>query len=182
MAARTKTPCYIIQVKLNTNKSQAAMFDKVFCYGQRIYNVLVKPCRKQLKKLYYDKGYQALLKEYIGIKDSISKSEKCRLATELSDIRKSYGLSESQLHAFVKVQQHKYKRYIGADVAQKIATKIWKSVEKYIFGNGKSVHFKKYIDFDTLEGKKNTANIRFKDGHIVYNDMHIYMSIDKNDD
>jgi hypothetical protein len=143
---------------------------------------LVKHCRKQLKKLYNDKEYQDLLKEYAELKSSVSKSEKCRLATKLSDIRKSYGLSESQLQAFAKVQQHKYKKYIGSAVAQKIASEVWKSVEKYIFGNGKSVHFKKYIDFDTLEGKSNAANIRFKDRYIIYNDMHIYMSIDKDDE
>ena len=89
-----------------------------------------------------------------------------RINQELADIRIGYGLSEYQLHAYVSVQQHRYKKSIDSDVAQKIASSVWRSVEKYLFDNGKCIHFRKYDEFESMEGKKNTSGMRFKDGRL----------------
>lgn len=99
-------------------------------------------------------------------KDDLSKKDKNRINQELADIRRGYGLSEYQLHAYVSVQQRRYKKFIDSDVAQKIASSVWRSVEKYLFDNGKCIHFRKYDEFESMEGKKNTSGMRFKDGRL----------------
>ena len=39
--------------------------------------------------------------------------------------------------------------------------KEWCGVERCLFGNGKELHFKKLMDFDTIGGKSNKNGARF---------------------
>lgn len=158
------TESYVLTLKLNTSPEQDVWLSHTFWCGQQIYNVLVRHCRKQLRKLIQDPEYRDLL---VARKESgLSKADKNRINQELADIRIGYGLSEYQLHAYVSVQQHRYKKSIDSDAAQKIASSVWRSVEKYLFDNGKCIHFRKYDEFESMEGKKNTSGMRFKDGRL----------------
>lgn len=158
------TESYVLTLKLNTSPEQDVWLSHTFWCGQQIYNVLVRHCRKQLRKLIQDPEYRDLL---VARKESgLSKADKNRINHELADIRIGYGLSEYQLHAYVSVQQHRYKKSIDSDVAQKIASSVWRSVEKYLFDNGKCIHFRKYDEFESMEGKKNTSGMLFKDGRL----------------
>ena len=38
---------------------------------------------------------------------------------------------------------------------------MWCGVERCLFGNGKELHFKKLMDFDTIGGKSNKNGVRF---------------------
>lgn len=49
-----------------------------------------------------------------------------------------------------------------------------------MFGDGKIVHFKKYGELDSLEGKSNKTGIRFKDGFLIWNGLKIPVKIDYN--
>ena len=158
------TESYVLTLKLNTSPEQDQWLAHVFWCGQQIYNVLVRHCRKQLRKLILDPEYRELLAT--RRKDNLSKKDKNRINQGLADIRRGYGLSEYQLHAYISVQQHRYQKYIDSMTAQKIASSVWRSVEKYLFDNGKCIHFRKYDDFDSLEGKSNTSGMRFKDGRL----------------
>ena len=151
-------------LKLNTSPEQDRWLAHAFWCGQQIYNVLVRHYRKQLRKLIRDPEHRELLAT--RRKDNLSKKDKNRINQELAAIRRGYGLSEYQLHAYVSVQQHRYQKYIDSMTAQKIASSVWRSVEKYLFDNGKCIHFRKYDDFDSLEGKSNTSGMRFKDGRL----------------
>ena len=69
------------------------------------------------------------------------------MTQQLSAMTASFGLTEYSLHSFVKVQQKRYKQYINSHVAQKIASAVWRGVEKVLYGNGKTLHFRKYTEF-----------------------------------
>lgn len=181
--AKATTPSFVLTLKLNTNPVQNAVLDKRFSYGVRIYNTLVKHARKQLNKLNADKEYRFLLNEYATLKGSTPDIKRVRASygKQLSDIRMSYGLSEYQFHAFVKIQQHRYKKHIDSNTAQKIATQVWKAVDKYLFDNGKCVHYRRYDDFLSMEGKNNASGIRFKDGRLYWNGLCVSVNQNKND-
>ena len=174
---------FVISFPLNTTENDEHALAKRFYYGYKISNVVTAYAIKQLNLLKRDSAYQAELSEYLKYKkqrDALkSKKSKIpaelkailnRLGKELSDIRMSYGLSEYQLHAYVVVQQHKYKKYIDSNTAQKIATQVWQSVEKVLYGNGKHLHFHRYSDFLSMENKCNSFGIRYKDGFLVWGD------------
>ena len=160
------TESFGLTLKLNTSLEQDRWLSHTFWCGQQIYNVLVRHCRKQIRKLIQDPEYRELLA--VRRKDDLSKKDKNRINQELADIRRGYGLSEYQLHAYVSLQQHRYQKYIDSLTAQKIASSVWRSVEKYLFDNGKCIHFRKYDEFESMEGKKNTSGMRFKDGRLYW--------------
>lgn len=154
---------FVLTLKLNTTEYDEAVLAKRFYYGYKISNIVTAYASKQLRLMKRDFVYQALLSERYTLKDSEApKKEINRINKELQVVRESYGLSEYQLHSFVKIQQHKYKKHIDSHTAQKIATHVWESVEKVLYSNGKRLHFHKYNDFLSMESKKNTSGIRYK--------------------
>ncbi|MFE3576812.1 hypothetical protein ACFXN8_21445, partial [Lysinibacillus sp. NPDC059133] len=59
-------------------------------------------------------------------------------AKELDHIRQSFGLSEYQLHAYIKKHQHNYKKHIDSNTSQKIASTVWKAVQDVLFKGSKA--------------------------------------------
>ena len=177
---RSSTPSFVLTMKLNTGLYESDILDYRFHCGVRIYNVLVKHCRRQLRKLYSDQEYLRLLSER-SLCAPNDKKHKAFINQKLADIRMQYGLSGFQLENYVKLQQYRYKKHIDSMTAQKIAASVWRSVEKYLFGNGKEVHFCRYDDFCSMEGKHNVSGIRFKDGRIHWNGLVIQPKYDKSD-
>lgn len=55
---RSTTPSFCLTLKLNTSKRDEQILEYRFLCGQRIYNVLVRHCRKQFVKLFRDPGYR----------------------------------------------------------------------------------------------------------------------------
>ncbi|MGN0240544.1 MAG: hypothetical protein ACI4CS_02560 [Candidatus Weimeria sp.] len=161
---------HVVCLRLHTSDHEGYLIDRSFHALSHIHNVLVKHVRKLIIRLEHDKGYQALRTEYSDFLKKHKNDKKLSKADasykkDLSDrmkiIRQDIGLSEYSLQSYIKVCAKQYNRLLSSQQVQKEATRIWQSVEKYLFGNGKAVHFKKYQDFDTIGGKSNKNGMRF---------------------
>ncbi|HTP51407.1 MAG TPA: hypothetical protein VMK42_11965 [Anaeromyxobacteraceae bacterium] len=53
---------------------------------------------------------------------------------------------------------------MGADETQKVALRAFQAVEQYALGVRGQPHFQRTTEFDSIEGKKNSAGLRFKAG------------------
>ena len=175
---RTKTDSFILELKLKTSMADAVCLEKCFAAGHSIYNILVRHCRRQIASFRQDQTCQELLAEYRIQKDG---NERKAVSEQLKALVAAYGLTEYSLHSFVKVQQKKHKKYINSLVAQKIASSVWKGVEKVLYGNGKLLRFRKYTEFISLEGKNNSTGLIFQDGILKVNGRPIYVSRHKRD-
>ena len=175
---RTRTDSFILELKLKTSLADAAYLEKCFSAGHSIYNILVRHCRGRIASLRQDQTYRELLAEYRIQKDG---NVRKAVSEQLKALVAAYGLTEYSLHSFVKVQQKKHKKYINSLVAQKIASSVWKGVEKVLYGNGKLLRFRKYTEFVSLEGKNNSTGFIFQDGILKVNGRPIYVSRHKRD-
>lgn len=63
---------------------------------------------------------------------------------------KKYGINEYSFHAEVQSMQAKFKENIDSFTCQKIASNLWKSYEKLLYGEGEAVHYKKYNGLNSL--------------------------------
>ena len=160
---RSATPSFVLTLKLNTSEDDERILRKRFFFGWKIYNILVRHVRKALGSMRQDVKYRNAMNRYLENK-KVSGIKK-----ELSDIREQYGLSEYALHKFVKLQQKRYAADIDSLTAQKIASHVWQAVQDVLFDSGKAVHFQKWQDFCSLEGKNNQFGIRFKNGRLHWN-------------
>jgi len=161
---------HTLRLILNTTKYDEYMIDKRFHALSHIHNVMVKRARKLLVRLKYDKEYQLYLSEY---KELCKKYDKCEELSEaedyrkkelsklMSDIRLKMQLSEKDFQKYLKVCGKQYKKCLSSLQVQKEATRVWRGVEKVLFADGEELHFKKFMDFNTIGGKNNTNGVKF---------------------
>lgn len=164
---------FIVQFSLKTQPFQEDILDKRFETGRKIYNSLVNVTQKRYKEMIRTKKYRNLISSLSGDK----KSDKA-IWKQIEDIRKEYGLSEYSFHNDVKAMQKHFKTNIDSFTAQKIATRLWKAYDKFFYGKGKDIHFKKYNTFNSLEGKSNETGIKLKNDTICWLGLEIPVEID----
>lgn len=164
---------FIVEFPLQTEKYHEDILNKRFEIGRHIYNSLINVTQKRYKEMIKTKKYRTLL-------SSLTKNKKSdkEIWKQVNDIRKQYGMSEYSFHKDVKLMQKHFKDNIDSFTAQKIATELWKSYDKLFYGNGEKVHYKRYGELNTLEGKSNSTGIRFKDDAIIWNGLKIPVVID----
>lgn len=73
----------------------------------------------------------------------------------------AYGFNLSRFEQKEAIYRKCYDTLVGADIGQKIATKVWAMFEAYLFKRGKKISFSKNEDFLSIEGKTNRSGIRF---------------------
>lgn len=151
---------------LKTTAYDCQQMEKRFHALSHIHNVCVRHCIHLLQKLKHDPEYQSCLEQYTDLlkKAKLSKQEKQRkkvLSAEMDRIRKEMGLSEYGLQSYMTVCAKQYRKLLSSQQVQKEVSRVWKGVERVLFGDGKKLHFKKYTDFDTICGKTNTNGVKF---------------------
>ncbi len=137
---KSTTDSFILELKLQASKEDLKFLDRVFYYGFRLYNTMVKHTVKQISKLRKDPQYQEAIKLY--------KNKKTRQQAKkiLKERVSYYVLSEYEFHAYIAVAKKQYENFLDIHTVQKIATAVWKGAEKILYSNGKKLHFKKYAD------------------------------------
>lgn len=168
---------FIIQFSLKTERYQEDILNKRFEIGRKIYNSLVNITQKCYREMIKTKEYRKFL---VTLKND-NKKEKT-VWKKINDIRKQYGMSEYSFHNNIKNIQKHFKENIDAFTAQKIASELWKSYQKFFYGNGKKVYYKRYGELNSLEGKNNKTSIRIKEDMLYWNGLKIPVMIDYNND
>ncbi|MFJ8512806.1 hypothetical protein [Lysinibacillus xylanilyticus] len=175
-----KKDCFVIELKLLIGKWQKDILLKRFEIARTLYNTTLSYAVKQYTLMQESKHYRKQLLCYQKAKKSNDSKGLKQTAKELDIIRQSFGLSEYQLHAYIKKHQHNYKKYIDSNTSQKIASTVWKAVQDVLF-KGSKVHFKRYGMFHSVEGKSNKAGIRFKENIVYWNGLTLPVCIRKQD-
>ena len=166
---------FIIQFSLKTERYQEDILNKRFEISRKMYNSLVNITQKRYKEMVKIKEYRKLL---VSLTND-NKKEKT-VWKKINDIRKRYGMSEYSFHNNIKNIQKHFKENIDAFTAQKIASELWKSYQKFFYGNGKKVYYKRYGELNSLEGKNNKTGIRIKEDMLYWNGLKIPVMIDYN--
>lgn len=167
---------YCVTFPLITEKYQETILNKRFEISRQLYNAVLSKAYKRYKSMIETKKYRQL-KEQIN---NANEKEKKLLYKQLNEMYKQYRLNEYSLHKDIQEMQHHFSENIDSFTAQKIATRVWSAFEDLLFGDGEIVHFKKYGELDSLEGKSNKTGIRFKDGFLIWNGLKIPVKIDYN--
>ena len=79
----------------------------------------------------------------------------------LNQFKEQYGVRKFDLNRYVQGMGRKFKQNIGSQMAQNIAERAFRAVEKVMYGNGKKVHFCSVGQFFSLEEKTNKTGFRY---------------------
>ena len=157
---------HTLRVKLYVNKFNRAFLNKVFFVAYKLYVQATKYAQKQLRLLSKNKRYKYLKHLYILNIDDKDKLKE--INKELNEIISSFNISQYDLEKYIAIMQHKYKNYITSQQAQKIAKFVSQNVDKVLYGNGKNLHIKKHVEFNTISQKCTTNGIKFFNDHIEF--------------
>ncbi|WP_246494239.1 hypothetical protein [Lysinibacillus agricola] len=110
-----KKDCFIIELKLLIDPWQKDILLKRFEIARTLYNTTLSYAVKQYTFMQESKHYRKQLRGYQKAKKTNDSKELKQIAKELDNIRQSFGLSEYQLHAYIKKHQHNYKKHIDSN-------------------------------------------------------------------
>lgn len=137
------------------------------------HNLVVRRVHKLIRELNNIKPYWVALKNYHRAKKRLDNKKITKTqekyynqlaktnAKIMNDIRKEIGLTEFALQSWINHQRkQKYNNILNSDALQKEVTNIWKSVQKYLFKNGKKIHYQRWDDIHALHSKKANSHVR----------------------
>ena len=162
------TPSYVLNLDLETELFQEHILEKRFEIGRKVYNSVLGIAKNRYIEMIKTKAWrenQANISEiYKKEKDSDKAKKLCRPYFKIKkELQEKYGCTEYSLHDVVKTMQHHYKKNLDSFTCQKIASRVWKALDKLLFGDGEKLHFKKFSQgLNSLEGKTNDTGIRYK--------------------
>ena len=160
---------FVLTLKLDTEKYQEDILAKRLDIGRRIYNACLNELNKRYGVMVESKEYQKAIKRPIG------DTTRNRVLQEL--IRK-YRLTEYSLHRFVQPMQEHFKKNLDSHTVQKIATRCFNAFKGKLYHTANKIHFKKYGELQSLEGKTNSSGLKFRNNTLVWNDLSIKVLVD----
>ena len=162
---------HTLKLKLKPTKYQKYLLNHMFYIAYKMYVLTTKYAQKQLRLLKKNNEYKELIYKYkiYKSKTKLTKLERTkfsRVKNELNELIESYNLTGSGLDKFIKIQQHKYKHILTSQQAQKISDFVLTSVENVLYSKGKTIHIKKYNQFNTISQKNLENGIKLIDKDI----------------
>lgn len=172
---KASTDSFVLTLHIKYTDRQRRTLDTIFDCCKNVYNELTRYELDQLNQLQRTRKWKdvqaqlaALYKE-LDKKSAPTEEQQAKLDKlykRRNELLSNAGFSEFSFQSRVKRYSNHYSKYVGSDVAQKIATSVWQMFESYLFGNGKTISFMKWTEFLSIEGKKSTANIVYHPGEV----------------
>lgn len=154
---KSKTPTYILTLPLVTNEHDEVMLYGNFKHYCDAYNWLLEKTIKMWHQVRKMRTYKKLLADIVAAqKDS---DERKALYAQRTDFLTKHGFSNTSFEKLIKPFA-KY-HHLHSAIAQKVATRVWYAWEKFLYKNGKTVHYKRLDDFVSFAAKSNVTGIVF---------------------
>lgn len=170
------TPCtetFIHELPLRVTPAQERELAIRFDCARQLYNACLDIALKRLKSMRESRAFR---------KTRVMKRGRERTAT-FRRLDEKFGFREYDLHA-VAIRT-KNACHIGdhldAHVAQKVASRAFATVREYAFGRRGRPRFKGRRGLHSLEGKSNTAGIRWRDGAVHWMGLVLPALLDPHD-
>ncbi|PGK52154.1 hypothetical protein CN918_30650 [Priestia megaterium] len=175
--AKETTPSFVIQVEMDVSNFIIAKIERELDINRVMYNSTLRELLKREKQMKQTKVYKQQMRFLRAVNRKLSsadkttekelKKEKKKITDGLKLLREIYGLTEYCVHAFINPIRFHFRNAVNVNIAQKTATRAWKTFEKKHFGKAKKVRFVPKGDFLSFEGKTNGTGWRYHDRQVV---------------
>lgn len=161
--SKNGTPSFVLTLPLDISLNEQNYLYKEFKKCSIIYNQLVNVTTKMWHQLRKTHKYRELMAAIA--KAAADSDEQKALYKQREKMLKEYNFSEDAFHKLV-VPYAKYYT-INAQVAQVVATDVWKAWESFFFDKGKEVHYKRLDDVSSISGKNNLTGIMLRPANLT---------------
>ncbi|HEX4202843.1 MAG TPA: AAA family ATPase, partial [Ktedonobacteraceae bacterium] len=152
---RPATPTFLLELPLVVDAGQAARLRAHLEAARQLYNAILSQGQRRLCRMRADAAWQEAR--------TLSRTQKAERAAAFSALRKTYGFTEAALHEAVKgLRVGWIAEHIEAVLAQTLATRAYRALNRVCLGKGRRVRFKsRGRGFASLENKRNDTSLRF---------------------
>ena len=159
---------FIIELPILVAPEQINGLNKRFDCARHIYNNSLSDIQKLYNKMCNDKEYKTLFDELEKYDKTTQANDRKAIWKQINALRKNWGFSKFNFEKIVNRHRYYYKALIDSTTCQKLATRLWQAWEAFLYKNGETVHYKKYGDLNSLEGKSNATGPRFIDNMLIW--------------
>jgi len=180
---KQKTPTFLLELPLVVEQGQACRLRAHLEAGRQLYNAILSEGNQRLRQMRADPAWQAAR--------AIPRTHKQERASAFAALRKLHGFSEAALHEAVKgLRVGWIADHIEAVVAQTLATRAYRALNRVCLGQARRVRFKsRGRGLSSIENKRIDTGLRFvlqqpeegHQGHLVWNQDRLPALIDWND-
>ncbi len=166
--SKSSTASFVFELPVSVaRRDESALLDR-FEASRRLYNVLLQEALKRLALMRESKDWQAARQ--------LPKGAARTAAFKACQTR--FGFSEYALHALAAKHKNAagFAGRLSANELQKLATRVWKAVSEYAYGQRGRPRFKgAHRPLHSLEGKSNKQGIRWQaeTGCVVWNGIYL---------
>lgn len=185
--ARAVTDTCCLTLPLTLEKWQSDRLEKRFEIARQIYNTLLNFELKKLRRLEQSDEYAGIHTVLQNLYQEGKKETQDykRFSQRRKELLKKAGFSEYTFSADMKPLYKHFSDSIASKVAVLgIAKDVWRAFDKLLFGNGKSVHFKKRGELKSVKGYNSAAGasggteIIFRGTYIEWNKLKLPVQLD----
>ena len=176
---RSNTPSFITELPLKTTSSDEATILKRLDAGRQLYHACLGEALERLGLIQQSKEYREIQK----LPKTINGKPNKERTKAFNDLNRKEGFTDYDIqHYATGIRNSWMEEHIHAHIAQKLATRAFKAVQKKAFGKAKNVRFKGKNQMDSLEGKNNETGLIFRNNTLYWSDLEIPCIIDTDND
>ena len=171
MSKKSKTPSYVLTLRMKYNISDKSALDKYFELSRRLYNAILGETLRRFNLMRESKLYQQARKE-----TDKKLKQKMFIGAEIK-----CGFREYDISVFAtKLMINEYSS-LGSHIKAKLVKRAFEAVNRLRFGNAKRVNFVRFDEMYSIEGADNRQAIKYRDGIIIFNKLKMPVIIENND-
>jgi putative transposase len=176
---RSNTPSFITELPLKTTSADEATILIRLDAGRQLYHACLGGALERLGLIQQSKEYQEIQK----LPKTFNGEPNKQRTKAFNELNKKMGFTAYALYNYAAIIRNGWiEEHIHAHIAQKLALRAFKAVQKKAFGIAKNVRFKGKNQMDSLEGQSNETGLRFKDNTLFWSDLEIPCIIDQEND
>ncbi|EFH90053.1 ISChy9, transposase orfB [Ktedonobacter racemifer DSM 44963] len=152
---RPATPTFLLELPLVVDPGQAARLRAHLEAARQLYNAILSEGQQRLRRMRATPAWQEAR--------ALPRTHKAERAAAFSALRKAHGFTEAALHDAVKTLRVGWiAEHIEAVLAQTLATRAYRALNRVCLGQAKRVRFKsRGRGFSSIENKRNDTSLRF---------------------
>ena len=161
--------CCVLTLPLQTEIWQEHIIEKRFAIMEHLKNQLIAKELRRLKNLERTKEYRNLIDEI----NNTPKEKRKALFSKRRKLLKDSGFSEYDFKDDIagknSLMQKHFIEHIATQIAHKLASDVWRSFDKFLFANGRFIHFSKRGSLRSVASQKNGNGMTYKNGYFIWN-------------
>ena len=154
----------VLTLPLLTEPWQEHIIEKRFKIMEHLVNSLIAFELRKLKNLERRKDYR-LLKEEIA---NTPKEKRKPLYAKRNKMIKEAGLKEYAFKDDMTPMQKRFVENIFSQVGHKAASDVWRAFDRYFYGDGKKIHFKRRGTLHSISHQEMGKGMNYREGFFIW--------------